>query len=390
MATNRGKHEGSIFKTPGGKWRAQYSAPNGHRFSETFVTKEEAKQWLIEQRSNQNHGFDFKGSMVTLREYLEKWLETSCTSLREKTTLNYKRMVLRYIVPHRGKMSLKDLDLATIEWFYSQLGKEGIGPRTVRVCHNILHKSLDKAVRYRLVTYNPSHGASLPRYSHGEMMILDEYQVTQFLVAAQESPYRALYYVAVTTGMRIGEIFGLKWTDLRWGSGELHVQRQVQRIDGKGNIFVEPKTKAGRRTIRLGENTLQILREHREKQEAWKVEIKGLWKENGLIFPSSRGTPGDSSNLRKDYNETLARAGVPKIRFHDLRHTAASLLLNNNVSPIVVSNMLGHSKPSITLDIYGHLISSMQSQAANVMDQLVTPIRIEVKNKELVEKVPKC
>jgi len=218
----------------------------------------------------------------------------------------------------------------------------------------------------------------------------NEYQVTQFLVAAQESPYRALYYVAVTTGMRIGEIFGLKWTDLRWGSGELHVQRQVQRIDGKGNIFVEPKTKAGRRTIRLGENTLQILREHREKQEAWKVEIKGLWKENGLIFPSSRGTPGDSSNLRKDYNETLARAGVPKIRFHDLRHTAASLLLNNNVSPIVVSNMLGHSKPSITLDIYGHLISSMQSQAANVMDQLVTPIRIEVKNKELVEKVPKC
>ena len=124
MATNRGKHEGSIFKTPGGKWRAQYSAPNGHRFSETFVTKEEAKQWLIEQRSNQNHGFDFKGSMVTLREYLEKWLETSCTSLREKTTLNYKRMVLRYIVPHLGNMSLKDLDLATIEWFYGPYEKQ--------------------------------------------------------------------------------------------------------------------------------------------------------------------------------------------------------------------------------------------------------------------------
>jgi integrase len=209
------------------------------------------------------------------------------------------------------------------------------------------------------------------------MMVLDESQVTQFLVAAQNSPYLALYHLAVTTGMRLGELFGLKWSDLQWMSGTLLVQRQLQRVRRQGWSFVEPKTRSGRRAIKLGENTLQSLRVHKSRQELAKALAGSEWKDHDLIFPTTIGTPGDASNMRIDFKRVLQQAGLPGIRFHDLRHTAASLMLNHGVPAIVVSKILGHSKPSITLDVYGHLYHEMQGSAAVIMDQLVAPIQME-------------
>ena len=210
------------------------------------------------------------------------------------------------------------------------------------------------------------------------MQVLDEAQVTQFLVAAQDSPFLALYQLAITTGMRQGELLGLKWTDLQWHSGTLHVQRQVQDIRGHGRFFQEPKTKAGRRTIKLGETTLQVLRVHREHQQRPESGCRKSVERKRPDLPSKVGTPMDPSNLRLDFNIVLHQAGLHKIRFHDLRHTAASLMLNHGIPVIVVSGMLGHSKPSITLDIYGHLHNSMQDEAARLMDELVTPVKIEL------------
>jgi integrase len=178
--------------------------------------------------------------------------------------------------------------------------------------------------------------------------------------------------------MRQGELFGLKWFNLQWNSGALHIQRQVQNVPGQGWSFLEPKTRSGRRTIKLGEGTLQVLRVHKQNLIVLKAVAGNRWKENDLIFPSSAGTPGNPSNLRVDFNRVLEKAGLHKIRFHDLRHTAASLLLNNNVSAIVVSRMLGHSKPSTTLDIYGHLYLEKQDEAAEIMDRLVTPILVNI------------
>jgi len=187
-----------------------------------------------------------------------------------------------------------------------------------------------------------------------------------------------LYYLGIHTGLRQGELFGLKWSDLRWETGTVHVQRQVERVPGQSWAFVDPKTKAGRRTIKLGEGILQVLRLHMEKQNFQKATAGNHWKEHNLIFTSSVGTPGDPSNLRKDFRRVLQDAGLPKIRFHDLRHTAASLMLNNGVPPIVVSKRLGHSKPSTTINTYGHLYVEMQNEAARIMDDLVTPIPIEM------------
>jgi integrase len=214
------------------------------------------------------------------------------------------------------------------------------------------------------------------------MNVLDTDQVTQFLIAAQGSSNEALYYLAIHTGMRQGELFGLKWADLQWDKGDLRIQRQVKRVPGQGWVFADPKTRKGRRTIKLGDEILQLLRAHKKHQEAQKVVAGELWMENCLIFPSSRGTPLNQSNLRKEFLKILDGAKLPPIRFHDLRHTAASLMLNNGVPPIVVASRLGHSKPSITLNVYGHLYKETQTDAAKIMDNLVTPIKLDMSELE--------
>jgi integrase len=381
MATRiRSKNTGTITKR-NGRYRAQVSTPNGDRTGNTFATKAEAEKWIRDQQQKLDQGFDFQGSKTTLAEYLPAWLETRKVDLRAKTACHYSQVTRKHILPKIGNIALKDLSLARIEKFYSDLIQSGVGTRTIRICHNILHKSLEKAVRYGYITHNPAHGAALPRYKHSEMKVLDQAQVGHFLVAIQSSPNRALYHLAITTGMRLGELFGLKWSDLQWMTGALHIQRQVQRVPGQGWSFVEPKTNAGRRTIVVCESALQVLQEHQACQNELKEKVGERWQENDLIFPNGVGAPGDPSNLRKDFQQTLTNAGLPIIRFHDLRHTAASLLLNNKGTVIAVSKMLGHSKSSITLDIYGHLYNESQVEVAEIMNKLVTPIPVELPQK---------
>ena len=374
---HRGKNEGSVFQLPSGKWRAQVNQA-GNRVSKNTSTKAEALAWIRKMQTHMDQGFDLEGSLITVEEYLPEWLENRKLSLRDKTAFQYSKIIKNHILPFIGKVRLRDLKLQGIEQYYSQLIQAGRGVRTIRIVHNILHGSLEKAVRYGLVMYNPTIGATLPRYHHEEMKVLEENQVIQFLIAAQDSPHYALFYIAITTGMRMGELFGLKWSDIQWFAGAIHVQRQIQYVPGHGRCFVETKTKAGNRTIKLGEGSLDVLRHHKEYQEMQKNRAGDRWREQELVFPTSVGTPGDASNIRLDLNRILDSANLPRVRFHDLRHTAASLLLNNKIPVIVVSQMLGHSKPSVTLDIYAHVFHDTQGEAARMMDKLVTPILVEI------------
>ncbi len=376
----RGRNEGSLHQRPNGTWRAQISL-GGKRINFGAKSKTECQNWLRQMQTQVDQGYNHQGGKITLAVYLEQWLETNKTTLRDKTAHQYGQIISKHIIPNIGSIQLKDLQLTKVELFYARLIQAGVGIRTVRLTHAVLHKSLEKAVRYGLVVRNPSHGAALPRQKQSEMQVLDESQATQFLVAAHGSYYAALYYLAVHTGMREGELFGLKWSDLQWNSGTLYVQRQVQKVPGQVWSFVEPKTRAGRRPIKLGEGTLHVLRLHKNYQEDQKSLTGSRWQDNNLIFPSRAGTPGDPSNLRVDFMRVLEKAGLPKIRFHDLRHTAASLMLNHGVPVIVVSKILGHAKPSITLDVYGHLYHEMQVEAARIMDELITPIQVDIAEK---------
>ena len=376
----RGHGEGSIYQRSSGSWRVQVII-GGQRIGQTFKKKSDALNWLRKMQSQAEQGIDYIGSMISLGDYLNQWLDSARSGLRVKTADQYNRLIQNHIILHLGNFPLKDLRLSKIEQFYGTLISLGLGARTVRIVHSVLPRAFEKAVMYRLLTSNPAHGATLPKYQHAEMQVWDEFQVIQFLSAAHSSRYEALYHLAVKTGMRQGELLGLKWPDLQWRNGTLLVQRQVQKIPRQGWKFLSPKTKAGRRAIKVGDATLQVLRLHRERQELEKAVLGDGWKEHGLIFTSKVGTPGDPSNLRLDFNRIIAEAGLPKIRFHDLRHTAASLMLNHGVPVIVASKRLGHSQPSTTLDVYGHLYHEMQNDAARIMDELVTPIPVELPKK---------
>lgn len=370
MKHHRGRNEGSISQRPNGAWRAQL-CQKGSRLSKDFHSKEQALVWIRTIQSQMDRGFLISGSDITLSEFLAGWLENRRLALREKTTYHYGSLIRNHINPYIGETKIRDLRLSVIEEFYSQLVDRGVGARTVQIIHNVLHAAMEKAVRHGLLAANPTQGATLPNYMQDEMRTLDSSQVSRFLMTAKSSPYYGLYFFAVTTGMRLGELLGLKWSDLDWSTGTIRVNRQKQDVPGKGTSLVEPKTRSGRRAIFLGKGSLEVLRYQKGYLAACKTEKGERWSENDLIFPNSVGNLGDYSNIRSDFNKVLEEAGIPRIRFHDLRHTAASLLLNHNVPVIVVAQILGHTRPSVTLDIYSHVFTTMQGEAAAVMDRIV-------------------
>ena len=383
MTRRRGWNEGTIWQLKNGLWRAQVTIA-GKRLSHRALTKAECSAWITQMQAADKPELESGGSRQMLADYLPEWMESHKISLRPKTTRQYEQIIRLYILPGIGKMRLRDLRLERLDRFYGELLAKGTGIRTIQMVHSVLHKALERAVRYDLISRNPAHGARVPRKPEVEMAVLDEDQVSRFLAEAYGSRHATLFYLAVVTGMRQAELFGLKWVDISWTKATMNIRRQAQRVTGMGVIYSEPKTRAGRRTIRLGENVLQQLRAQMERQQIDKLVAGSRWVENGLVFASPIGTPLDPSNVRMQFNKALDQAGLPHIRFHDLRHTAASLMLNHNVPVIVASKRLGHSKPSVTLDIYGHLYNEMQDEVARVMDDLVLPVKIEIPNlKEL-------
>ena len=221
------------------------------------------------------------------------------------------------------------------------------------------------------------------------MEILEEFEISRFLEAARLSRYEVVYHLALTTGMRQGEILGLKWSDIRWQKGALNIRRQVIKNNGEGFTFTSPKTRSGIRMIPISETCLQMLRLHHEQQNQVKAFAGDRWREHNLVFTSIIGTPVDRSNLRKDFQSILKNSNISRIRFHDLRHTAASLMLNNGVPILSVSRMLGHSKPSVTLDIYGHLMIGKLGEVAQLMDTLVTPVPVQFHSEKSISSLNK-
>lgn len=337
-----------------------------------IITNDEALNLLRQIHSELIYGLKNQESQILLKDYLGDWLNISQISLRPKTVDDYGRTIRKHVIPHIGDVPLMELSTSKVEKYYFHLIETGVGIRTVRLIHSILHRALEKAIIKNLLIQNPTSHATIPRYKHDEMKVLDEIQVKQLLAAASNSPYVGLYLLALKTGMRMGELLGLKWTDLQWDTSRLYVQRQLQVLRGQGFIFQEPKTRSGRRTIQLGDSTLIVLKNHYEQQQLQKKSAGEKWQDNDLIFSSRVGSPLDPSHLRLDFKYVIKRAGIPRVRFHDLRHTAASLMLNNGIPVIVASRILGHSSPSITLDIYGHLYHEMQEDVVLLMDNLVS------------------
>jgi integrase len=377
MAKKRGHNEGSIYRRANGTWSVQATL-QGHRLSCTFKTQRECQEWLKKIHSQIDEGMTLASTKMGLDDFLSSWLTGTKTSKGRSTWRHYEQLTRTYIVPNLGKIKIRDLRPEHIQAFYNKLFDREVGIYTIRKIHLTLHSALQQAVRVGMIERNPASFVQPPKEPATEMAILNESQVSQLLVAAQGSRLETLIHLAVISGARQMELLGLKWSDLDWVKQTLKIERQLLKPDGEGVKYSSPKTRYGRRTISLGKKTIEILRKHYEDQQTDRYKAGEAWKEYGLLFSTQNGTPIHPRNLLRDYKKLLQAAGLPPIRFHDLRHTAASLLLNQGVPVITVSRRLGHAKASITLDIYGHLIATMQTEMAEMIDDLVTPVSVQL------------
>lgn len=371
MAKRRGNHEGSIYQRKNGRWVAQVRI-KGERLAKSFGTQKECRAWIKLIQVQIENGLHLDATKLGVGEYLNQWLKDIEGTIKPKTLSQYEGIVRNHLAPKLGMLKLGDLQPYHIQQVYSNLKEKGHSQRNVQLTHSVLHRALVMAERQGLIGRNPVKAITPPKVLQKEMKVLNDNQVRQLLIAAQADRYEALYHLAITTGLRQGELLGLKWGDIDWSANTLQVKRQLQRMKGEGLVFSPPKTKAGLRLVQLGSGGMRLMAEHRKRQDIERQRLD--WQENEMVFPSMVGTPTGQRNLHKFFKRMLKKAGLPDIRFHDLRYTAATLMLMNGIPLIVVSRRLGHSKPSVTLDIYGHYLPGMQDKAASLMDELVTPI----------------
>jgi integrase len=381
MAKKRGNNEGSIYKRKNGTWRALVTI-QGKRITHSAKSKREGQEWIRKMLDEIENGLLFESTEITLDTFMQDWLISIEPSLRFNTFTQYQQVTNQHILPNLGKMRLRDVKPEHIQRLYNFLIRNGSSHRTVQLVHSIIHRALVTAVKLGLISRNPDDATTPPKPKKKEMRFFDEDQIHKLLITAESSHDRfiALYHLAISTGMRQGELLGLKWIDIDWEARSLQVQRQVTRKKGGGLTFSQPKTKSGIRRIDLGKRTISILQKHQKNQFEESLQVGEKWQDQDLVFPSSIGTIMNRNNLRRKYISLLRKANLPELRFHDLRHTAASLMLNNNVPVIIVSRRLGHAQPSITLDVYGHLIPTKQKEVASLMDELLTPIQLQIIN----------
>jgi integrase len=315
-----------------------------------------------------------EAGQTTLAEYLGWWMENVVRGeVAHRTYHNYLSQIRNHIAPRIGKKKLKALKLEDAEGLYRFMVVSGLSPATVRYVHAILRRSLGQAVNRGLVPRNVAEGASLPRARRKEIEAFTPEEVRRFLRAAKHDRLEALYVLAITCGLRQGELLGLRWEDVDLVAGSLTVRRQVQRSrDGSGMISGPTKNKKCR-TIRLGRAAIEALKAHRKRQAEEVASAKGPWRDPDLVFASTIGTPLDPSNLvDRSFKPLLKGAGLPSIRFHDLRHACATLLVSEGVPIKVVQEVLGHSSVSVTMDVYSHVLPDMQEKAAAAMDDLLS------------------
>jgi integrase len=371
MTKRKSRVESTLYKCADGMWCAQ-SVVEGLQLTHYAKTKSECVSWLKQIRVAGDGRPSPSAVSSTLGEYLEEWLRKARPFLRPKTSGQYSQVVHQYISPLLGSYALDELGPWDIQELYGRLLDQGHGIFTLRITHAVLHRALRQAVRWGFLDRNPSDAVDKPKLPRREMKTLTADQVRRLLAAVEGTRFEALYYLAVTTGLRQGELLGLKWSDVDWEVPCLKVQRQLQRITGQGLNFAEPKTKAGRRVVDLGPCAVEKMKEHWQRRAREAEESgQGRWRDNNLVFPSSIGTPMGPRNLLRHFKLTLNKAGLPAIRFHDLRHTAASLMLQQGIHPKVVQERLGHSKISGTLDMYSHVLPSLQAEAAEKIDELI-------------------
>ena len=364
---------GSIFRRPerkGKQWIAQIVLEHGRTRQRYFNTEGEAADALNEMLYEHKRGMLVTEKDQTVRQHFEHWLEIHRSKIRRTTYLGYSRMLKKHIVPMIGQLSLQRLSAQDLDTLYARKLEEGLSPRTIGDIHGVIHLALKQAVRWRLIARNVSEDVSPPRDTQlHERQTLTPEQAQQLLATASGHRLEAMITLALATGMRRGELLALRWHDLDFKQKRLHVRRSANRLPG-GYRVTDPKTASGKRTITLPQFVLEALGQHRIRQLEVKLKAGPKWEEHDLVFCNIYGRFLNSASLQVLFSSLLKKAGLPHMRFHDLRHSAATMLLAMGVPIKVVQELLGHSDISTTLNVYGHVLASMQQEAMEKLDHL--------------------
>ena len=384
MPKRRANGEGNIRKRKDGRWEGRYTAGHDAETGKAVIknvlgrTQAEVKQKLKAAIAVSERVDIPRSGKYTLGQWIEQWFEIySKPNLRPSTARYYRMFIDKHIIPKLGNIRLDKLRPMDIQKLYNELRsggrvreaqKEknpGLSASYVRGIHTMLHTCLDAAVREKLILSNPVNDCKPPKLVKKEMKTLEPEQVQAYLKAADARGLLPMFFLELTTGMRKSELVALQWSDVNWKERTISVSKQAYKIDGKMTVM-PPKTANSVRKIALSEETLAMLKQQQKDNEEG-------WPESPYLFPSpvtgEMYHPDSVVNLHK---KILKEAGLEHIRFHDLRHTFATLALQNGVDVKTVSAMLGHSNAGFTLATYTHTTTAAQHQAAAIMGSLVS------------------
>ena len=371
MAPRRANGEGSIYRRPNGSWSGIASLPDGRRKQIYGRSRDEVRRRLSEILHSIEHGTLTDARGTTVGEFLDQWLvEVAKPRVRAWTYAGYEVHIRRHLKPSIGRIALERLTPQHVQALLNQKLRDGLKPKTVRYLRGTLRTALNEAVRWGLIPRNAAALVDGPRVERYSIRPFTPEEARQLLQAIRGDRLEALYSVALTMGLRQGEALGLRWDDVDLDIGYIRITKQLQRIHGSPQL-VEPKTERSRRTIAMPPMIAEALKEHRARQDKDRAATRGRWVETGLVFTTPIGTPLDGTAVTKGFHRLLERAGLPQRRFHDLRHSCATLLLVQGVSPRVVMDLLGHSQIGLTMNTYSHVIPDLRSDAARRMQDLL-------------------
>ncbi len=340
-------------------------------------TKKDAEKKLAELLHQLDTGTFMKPGKTTVKDFLERWLDDYARpNLAPRTVEGYEAIVRQHLIPKLGNISLTQLKSEHVQKYYAELlacgrldGTGKLSPRTVRHHHMVLHKAIGCAVDWGILARNVVDAVTAPRELHHDMATWNEDETRHFLEIVKDSPYYPVFYLALFTGMRRSEILALRWSDIDLLLGQIYITRGMHHLRDGSIVFRQPKTSRSRRTIALTPSTIAMLKKHRENQSFIQALQGKRLLEDSLIFCDAKGRPLLPNTITHVWIKEVRKSGLKNIRFHDTRHSHASLMLKQGVHPKIVQERLGHSSIQITLDTYSHVAPGLQEAAAARFDE---------------------
>jgi integrase len=384
MARKRNAGEGSIFERADGRWCAQLDLgwQNGRRLRKYIygTTAQAVQEQLLKARADRAAGLPVTIERQTVGQYLDNWLEVTLKAkAKPRSYESFSTITRLHIKPVLGRIQLHKLAPQHIQRLLDERSKGGLSPQTVTNIRTVLRSALSQAVRWSLVSRNSAALVDAPRIPRKKIEPLNPEHARKLLEVARGARYEAIYTVALTLGLRRGEVLGLRWCDVDFDGRALRVSQSVQRLstgyeDGRKSELraTETKTDRSRRTIALPDSVVRALRAHRARQAQDRLVAGLSWEDHGLVFTNRNGRPIEPILLHREYKALLKKADLSTtLRFHDLRHSAASLLLAQGVHPRAIMELLGHSSITVTMNVYGHVMPAMMRDAADKMEAIL-------------------